>query len=269
MVDSNEVLSTNLKQNIFKLRIDADKAFVVTLSDLHIGAGDRDYIKSIVSFILSVPNMYVILGGDAVNNTTKTSKGCVLEEYATGQQQINMLVEYMKPLVKEKRLIAVLGGGNHERRSYNDCYISIPEMVATLLGVPDFYIPDIAIGYINVKDICYMYGVIHKHKKTRNYYEHLNMDVLILEHTHELNYTEKLVLEHNKYAKKTTVKTVYEIDNGSALALPSYAKFSGYRPLPIGCYIVELSGKKRDVMVWKDIDLYRAIENGYRVEANE
>ena len=265
MISKEKILSEKLIKNTFKLKVEADRIFLVTLSDLHIGMGDRNYIKEIINVILSIPNMYVILGGDSINNTTKTSKGNVLEEYATGQEQVNMLVEYMKPLVNNKRIIAICGGGNHEQRSYNDCFISIPEMVATLLGVPNLYVDDMAIGYINVNDICYMYGVIHKHKKTKNYYDHMNMDILVMEHTHELNIREKIVLEHNKFAKKTSIKTVYELDNGSALALPSYAKLNGYRPLPIGCYITELSGKKRDITIWKDSDLCKAIENGYKV----
>lgn len=264
MLDNEIQVSANLADNIFTFRSELDNIFVVTLSDLHVGTGNLTYIKSIIDFVLSVPNMYVILGGDSINNTTKTSKGCVLEEYATGKEQIDLLVKLMKPLAEADRIIAVCGGGNHERRTYNDCYISIPEMIATLLGVPNKYIPDIAIGYINVKKVCYMYGVVHQHRKANNYYEHLNCDVLILEHTHELNVRQKLVLEHNKFAKKTSVKTVYEVDNGSALALPSYGKFAGYRPLPIGCYITEFSGQKRDIIVWRDCDLYKAIQNGYR-----
>lgn len=265
MINTEELLSSRLEENIFSKRIDSTSAFIVTLSDLHIGAGDRDYIKSIVNFILSVPNMYVVLGGDCINNTTRTSKGCVLEEYATGQEQINMAVGYMKPLVEQDRIIAVCGGGNHEKRSYNDCFISIPQMIATLLGIPNLYTADIALGYINVRRICYTYGVIHKHKKTKNFYDYMNMDVIILEHTHELNVREKLVFTHDKCKKKTKLKTVYEIDNGSALALPSYGKFDGYRCLPIGCYIAELSGIKRDITIWRDIDLYKAISNGYRI----
>ena len=265
MINKEKILSDNLIKNTFSLRVQKDKIFVVTLSDLHVGIGSKEYIQDIVNFILSVPDMFVILGGDSINNTTKYSKGNVLEEYATGQEQINLLVEYIKPLVENKRIIAICGGGNHEKRSYEDCYISVPEMIATLLGIPNLYVSDIAIGYINVNKMCYMYGVIHKHKKTQNYYEHMNMDILIMEHTHELNYKEKLVLEHNKIAKRTSVKTVYEINNGSALALPSYAKFNGYRPLPIGCYIAELSGLSRDITIWKDSDLQKAIENGYNV----
>lgn len=265
MFDNDKVLSDKLKENTFSKRIESDRAFVVTLSDLHVGMGDKNYIQYIVDFILSIPNMYVVIGGDAINNTTRNSKGCVLEEYATGQEQIQLLVDYLKPLSENNRILAVCGGGNHERRSYEDCYISIPQIIATLLGVPNLYTADIAIGYINVRKVCYMYGVIHKHRKTNNYYEHMNMDILVKEHTHELNFKEKLVFEHNKIAKASSLKTVYELDNGSALALPSYAKFNGYRPLPIGCYIAELSGISRNIIIWKDSDLCRAIENGYNV----
>ena len=267
MLAKEKILNNRLKDNVFAKRIEADQAFIVTLSDLHVGAGDKQYIQDIIKFILSVPNMYVILGGDMINNTTKTSKGCVLEEYATGQEQIKLLVDYMKPLVEQDRILAVFGGGNHERRTYDDCFISIPEIVATMLGIPDKYIPDIMIGYINIYDNCYVYGVVHKHRKTKNYYEHLNCDILILEHTHELNITEKLVVSHDKYHKTASLKTVYEVDNGSALALPSYAKFAGYRPLPIGCYIAELSGKERKITMWKDVDLFNAIRNGYKVRS--
>ena len=265
MLEKEDILSAQLTKNIFHLKRDLDKLFLVTLSDLHVGAGNRTYIQDVIKFILSVPNMYVVLGGDMVNNVTRTSKGSVLEEYATGQEQINLLVEYMKPLVQDNRLIAVFGGGNHEKRSYDDCYISIPQMVATLLGIPNKYIPDIAIGHIDVGRISYIYGVIHKHRKAKNYYEHMNCDILIMEHTHELNVEEKIVLSHNKYAKTTTLKAVYEVSNGSALAIPTYAKIAGYRPQPIGCYIAELSGKKRDITMWKDVDLYKAIQGGYNV----
>lgn len=267
MTDREEILNNELSKNVFQLRLDTKQAFIVTLSDLHIGAGDRQYIKDIIDFILSVPNMYVILGGDMVNNTTKNSKGCVLEEYATGQEQLKLLVEYMKPLVEQNKIIAVFGGGNHEERSYNDCFISIPELVATMLEIPNKYIPDMAIGYITLKEVCYVYGIIHKHRRAKNYYEHLNCDILVMEHTHELNCTEKLVLSHNKFTKSPSFKVIYELDNGSALALPSYAKRAGYRPLPIGCYIAELSGKKRDITIWKDTDLFKAIRGGYNVTA--
>ena len=264
MFNKNKILSESLRENTFSSRINFDKVFIVTLSDLHIGAGSLEYIQNIIKFILSIPNMFVVLGGDLINNTTKTSKGNILEEYATGQKQIQMAVELLSPLVQDKRILAICGGGNHEKRSYNDCFISIPQMIATMLEIPNLYTADIAIGYIDVRKICYMYGVIHKHFKSKNYYEHLGMDILVMEHTHELNVREKLVLSHNKYAKVTTTKTIYEIDNGSALALPSYAKFAGYRILPIGCYIAELSGTERNIIIWKDSDLYNAIQNGYK-----
>ena len=57
MFNHEKVLSSKLEDNVFSFRAKADRIFVVTLSDLHVGSGDRDYINNIVKFILSVPNV--------------------------------------------------------------------------------------------------------------------------------------------------------------------------------------------------------------------
>lgn len=155
MFNKTKILSDRLLENTFSFRTNDNKAFIVTLSDLHIGAGDIGYIQDIINFILSVPNMYVILGGDSVNNTTRYSKGTVLEEYVSGQEQIQQLVKLLRPLVDDNRIIAICGGGNHEKRSYSDCFISLPQIIATLLGIPNLYTAEIAIGYLDIKNVCY------------------------------------------------------------------------------------------------------------------
>ena len=185
-----------------------------------------------------------------------------MEEYASGTEQVKLAVELLKP-IKDK-ILAIVGSGNHERRSQVDSYITLTEMVATLLGIPEKYTYEFAIGYINCKDICYVYVDLHKHFKAKNYYDYFNADVVVTEHTHLLNYEEKVVISHNKYTKKPSFKTVYQIENGSALAFPSYSKLGGMRPLPIGSYVIEFSGKKRDIKIWKDSDLYDALERGYK-----
>lgn len=265
MLNKEQILSKTIQKNVFTARIDNDKAFIVTLSDLHIGTGNLEYIREIVNFILSIEHCYVIIGGDLVNNTTRSSKGTVLEEYASGQEQIKLAVDLLKPLADNKRVLCICDSGNHEARTKQESFISITQIIATMMGIPEKCISDFAIGYINIKDICYIYANIHKHRKTNNYYSYLNADILYLEHTHEFNFKEKIVVFHNKYTKKPSFRSVYEINNGSALAFPSYAKLAGYSPQIIGTYITELSGKDRNIIIWKDIDLITAIKNGYKI----
>ena len=118
---------------------------------------------------------------------------------------------------------------------------------------------------INVNKICYTLSVVHKNKKTANYYEHQRVDILIKEHWHELRYECKAVYDFNKYAKTVSLIPTYEIYNGSFLNLPDYAIKSGYRPLFIGTYFIELSGIDRNITVWEDSKLYQAIKGGYKI----
>jgi len=262
LLDNEEILSETLQKNVFNIKIDRENAFIFTLSDLHIGLGNLSYIKDIINFIYSIDNAYVVIGGDLTDNVIHGSKGSILENYCPPQEQIKLAVELLTP-IKDK--ILVLIEGNHEARTQDAAYISITQMIATLLGIPDRYKKEMAIGYINVgNDNCYTYADLHKHRKTKNYYDFYNVECLILEHTHEFNFVEKPFVFHNKYTKKPSIRFRYEINNGSALAFPSYAKKAGYSIQPIGTYVIELSGKKRNIKIWKDTDLYDAIERGYK-----
>ena len=262
MLDKEELLSSTLQNNVFSVRVDKDNAFIFTLSDLHIGLGNLDYIKDIIKFISNIDNAYVVIGGDLTNNSIKNSLGSVLEEYVSGSDQVKMAVELLTP-IKDKILAMI--EGNHEKRTQEAAYISITQMIATMLGIPDRYKQELAIGYISVgDDNCYTYVDLHKHRKTKNYYDFYNADCLVLEHTHEYSFTEKPVIFHNKYTKKPSIRNTYVINNGSALAFPSYAKKAGYSVQTIGTYIIELSGKKRNIKVWKDTDLIDAMNRGYK-----
>ena len=262
MLDKEELLSSTLQNNVFSVRVDKDNAFIFTLSDLHIGLGNLDYIKDIIKFISNIDNAYVVIGGDLTNNSIKNSLGSVLEEYVSGSDQVKMAVELLTP-IKDKILAMI--EGNHEKRTQEAAYISITQMIATMLGIPDRYKQELAIGYISVgDDNCYTYVDLHKHRKTKNYYDFYNADCLVLEHTHEYSFTEKPVIFHNKYTKKPSIRNTYVINNGSALAFPSYAKKAGYSVQTIGTYIIELSGKRRNIKVWKDTDLVDAMNRGYK-----
>ena len=174
MLDKEELLSNTLQNNVFSVRVDKDNAFIFTLSDLHIGLGNLDYIKDIIKFISNIDNAYVIVGGDLTNNSIKNSLGSVLEEYVSGSDQVKMAVELLTS-IKDKILAMI--EGNHEKRTQEAAYISITQMIATMLGIPDKYKQELAIGYISVgADNCYTYVDLHKHRKTKNYYDFYNAD---------------------------------------------------------------------------------------------
>lgn len=96
-------------------------------------------IESIYRILLnSGDRCKVILGGDSTNTTTKNSKGNVLEEWCSGSEQIYTLVDDMRPLYESGQLIGIIEG-NHPKRAYNEAYITIEEMIASLLGDKSLY----------------------------------------------------------------------------------------------------------------------------------
>ena len=51
MIDKETILKDSLSNNVFSVSEDLDNAFIFTLSDLHIGMGNMNYIREIVKFI--------------------------------------------------------------------------------------------------------------------------------------------------------------------------------------------------------------------------
>lgn len=66
--------------------------------------------------VVRTPNTYVILGGDLLDNGIKNSVSSVYKQRYMPSQAKRMMVEMLKPLAEEKRILAAVMG-NHERRS--------------------------------------------------------------------------------------------------------------------------------------------------------
>lgn len=249
----NEILTDRIRKNVFTAQTEGDM-YLFTLSDMHIGLGNLDYINYILSMIKKLPNAVVCIGSDVVDNPTRNSKGSVIECYLNPQEQIEKAVELLTP-IKDK-IAVIIDAGNHEDRTMNESYISITQMIATFLGITDKYKSGFAIGYLGAGDNWYTSCTYHQHRRDQVLLSTMNTDLLILEHTHKLEFLEQLKLEHNKFTKEPTVRSSYIIHNGSMLPYPVYAAKGGYPMQPLGTYVIELSNKRdRQITIWRDTDL--------------
>ena len=96
ILDKEQIITDTINSHVFNKRVEADKAYLVVLSDIHQGANHREYFKSIIDFILSIPNCYVIIGGDSTDSITKSSVGTSNDEWCVGDKQFYTLVEDLK-----------------------------------------------------------------------------------------------------------------------------------------------------------------------------
>lgn len=111
---------------------------IYALADLHIGSKHfkRSILEMHLNTIKNDPNGLLILNGDLVNNSIKTSIGDIYEETMNPEQQIDLLVKLFEPL--KDKIIGVTGG-NHEVRTYKQTGISILKNFCYRLGIIDVY----------------------------------------------------------------------------------------------------------------------------------
>jgi hypothetical protein len=246
---TTKALAETFLPHIMKCRLDSEYGQLAVLSDVHEGLNNRKYLQQTVKNLLELgENCKVILGGDSTNTTTKHSKGSVLEETLVGDEQVYALVEDIRPLYESGQLLGVIGG-NHGARAYNDAYISVEQMICALLGNRSLYKGEFGLLYFNVNKNCYVHHILHKNRKTKNYYDYFNADVTWFEHFHEPSAVPKVAIEHNKYTKKPIVKEVWELRQSSFQIFPNYLKASGIRPSLSGFWIAEMSGDEHNKKV--------------------
>ena len=106
----------DLIQHKFKTNKDIT---IIPISDVHLGAAEHMEKEwaDFVSKVKSTPNCYLFLGGDLLNNSTRTSVANVFAETMRPREQKKVMAEMLEP-IKKRILCAV--NGNHERRSGKD-----------------------------------------------------------------------------------------------------------------------------------------------------
>ena len=90
---------------------------IYPISDVHLGSleHNEEEWKKFVEMIKDDPKAYIILAGDLMNNTTRSSVSNIFDEVMRPRTQKKKLIEYLTP-IKDRILCAV--SGNHERRRH-------------------------------------------------------------------------------------------------------------------------------------------------------
>lgn len=263
---SLEGLSKAYAPHIMKVRVDDGKGALAVLSDIHEGLNNREELQHSVQFLLELgPRCKVVIGGDATNTITRNSKGSVIEEWVSGSDQIFALVDDIRPLYESGQLIGIISG-NHPKRVYDETFITIEAMIASILGDRKLYKGSIGIVYFNCDKNLYVHHIMHKAKQTEGAYDYFSADVNWFEHRHKPMARPKIIIEHNKYAKVPVAKRCWDLYQPSFQEYPDYAKSMGLRPSPTGFWICEMTNDvhNRNLIPHLSGDFEELIKNGYR-----
>ena len=124
-----------------------DRLEIVPLADLHLGDAlcDINLIKQKIEYIKNNENVYCLLNGDILNNSTKTSVGDVYSETLTPMAQLKRAVSLFEP-IKDK--ILCVTNGNHEARTWKSDGIDLMSILCSQLGIEDRYANESALLFL-------------------------------------------------------------------------------------------------------------------------
>ena len=128
-------------------------------ADEHIGDEQCDMKRLLerLEYVKNTENAYCILNGDILDNATKTSIGDSYAQVFNTMEQLEKAVELFGP-IREK--IICITHGNHEARTYRKEGINLSALIATQLGLQDFYTSTSAIIFLR-------FGKWSKHRDER------------------------------------------------------------------------------------------------------
>ena len=106
---------------------------------------EQSFIK-FINGIKNKPNTYVVLGGDLLDNCTRTSVGSVFSQTMSPSQQKMEMVNILKPI--KDRILCIIPG-NHELRSEKDGNCQLVWDIAAILGIEHLYRDNIA--FMNIQ----------------------------------------------------------------------------------------------------------------------
>ena len=241
-----------------------DSAYIVPLSDLHIGAEfDEKKFLGYRQWILDRPNAYCIMNGDIVDMATKNSIGGVYDTLRPKEQR-KYAIEMLRPLAEAGKILGYVDG-NHEYRAQKDTDEFFGETLCEILGIPDLYSPDGLFLFLNVghdrskgekSRITYSLYMLHGWSGSRRVGGKANnlesmansvvADIYIASHTHSKIAFSRRTLMPDTRTKSLRWKKQLFVSAGSFLDWAGYAIKKGYNPSTLGSPRIRLDGTRHD-----------------------
>lgn len=242
-----------------------------TFADEHIGDEycDMPRLLERIEYVKNTPNAYCIMNGDILDNATKTSIGDTYTQEFNPMEQLKRAVELFSP-IKDK--ILCITHGNHENRTYKKEGINLSYLIASQLGLTDYYSPTSAVLFIRfgkksnghkesngsgkVRKICYSIYVLHgsgggrkegaKAIRLADMASIVDTDIYIHSHTHlpmimkqgfhRIDYMNSAIA----YVTKLFVNTAANLKYGG------YGEAGEFKPSSTETPVIYLDGQNKD-----------------------
>ena len=238
---------------------------IYPISDVHLGAAEhmtREW-ELFCQRILD-EEAYLILGGDLINNATRSSVSNIFEETMRPKEQKKLMVAMLNPIAD--RILAMVTG-NHERRN-KDVDNDPSYDIAAKLDIEDRYRENIAFIKLQIGDLqndgtrnpTYVLAVTHGagggaltggvvNRAERFGYVIDGADALILGHSHKPFITQPCKIKIDPHNNMITFKPFKVISMTSWMTWGGYAAQKMLSPTSFAPQIMTLKGTKKEITV--------------------
>lgn len=241
---------------------------IYPISDVHYGSiacMEKEWYN-FCGKVAKEENSYIILGGDLINNNTRSSVGSPFEDIVRPREQKKEMARFLAPL-REKLLCAV--GGNHERRSAKDCDDDPMYDILAKLDLEDIYRPNTAFLKIkigkrgsepNKAKVAYTFAVTHGSGggmytgASVNRNERFGtmcdgIDGLIVGHSHKGAVSKPSKIVVDSYNEVITIKPFVVVGTTAWQSWGGYAAQKMLQPAATDRQVLLLSGDKNNKQI--------------------
>lgn len=231
----------------------SEEIFIIPLSDVHIGEKgfNEKLLDDIIKDVKENDDLYLLLIGDLINNATKNSKSDVYHEVMTPHEQVNFIVDKLKP-VRHKILGSV--SGNHEDRTSRESGVDLSNVIADFLEIPydnSSMVYQIKHGVSGSGKNNYIIYTTHgfggggtkgaKANKLQKLSELCIADLYIMGHYHDIiTFSDSVYIPDTRH-DKMVLKTRQYLITGSCVEYGGYAEKMLLRPGRTGYPLIKLS----------------------------
>lgn len=240
---------------------------ILPIADVHLGAAEhleREW-RQFCDSVLKQPNTYLLLGGDMVNNSTRSSVANPFDEVIRPREQKRLMAEMLMPL-RERILAGVLG--NHEMRSRRESDVDIMADIFCKLDIEERYRQNLAVIKIQIGDSkadgnrnptyaialthgtgggIYTGSAINRGERYAYYFD--GIDALVLAHTHKAFVTQPAKLKVDPFNNKVSVKPFKVVSVTGWLEYGGYVAQKMLQPSSYAPQIMHLCGTKKELTV--------------------
>lgn len=238
---------------LIKHKLPYNEIVVIPVSDVHLGALEhcRKEWEAFCKFVLETPNCYILLGGDLINNSIRTSVANPFDEILRPREQKIRMVENLTP-IRDRILCAV--SGNHERRTTKDTDMDITYDIMAKLDLEHLYRENIAFVKLGLgtrttgdyPETSFVLGVTHgagggiftgaavnRNERFGNIIE--GLDALVVGHTHKGAITRPSKIVVDTVREKVSIKDYTVVSSVSWLNYGGYAAQKMLLPSQSAC----------------------------------